>query len=342
MAAMQVPFTGRSSGWKRFGLIRRPMAKESYASSAFTGSGLLGMRRSDKLCGGGYGGASRIQLRSLLNQFREGPIRRSRCAAAGGSPNDCGEDGGAENFDENDVDYVNSSVTEAVEVKNGSDAFLIKMRDGRYLRCVYNQWKGGHPPDYVSHPAIVLKIEDESGLLLPIIVMEMPSALLMAALRNVELSRPSIYHMMKEVIETMGYMVKLVRITEKVQDVYFAELWIVKVGNETESLKFNLRPSDAINVAVRSKAPIQVNKYLVYSDGLKIVEPINLPPTPPLYDDILASELDRPDGQPCLDSEEFVLLRNMLIAAVEERYRDAAQWKDLLIQFRSTRKRKLA
>jgi len=57
-----------------------------------------------------------------------------------------------------------------VEVKNGSDGFMIKMRDGRYLRCVYNHPKGAYPPDYISYPAIVLKLEDGSGILLPIIV----------------------------------------------------------------------------------------------------------------------------------------------------------------------------
>lgn len=31
----------------------------------------------------------------------------------------------------------------------------------------------------------------------------------------------------------------------------------------------------------------------------------------------------RPSGQPCVETKEFNLVRNMLIAAVEERYRDA-------------------
>ena len=31
----------------------------------------------------------------------------------------------------------------------------------------------------------------------------------------------------------------------------------------------------------------------------------------------------RPDGHPCVEAQEFGLVRNMLIAAVEERYKDA-------------------
>ncbi|KAK6938860.1 hypothetical protein RJ641_032368 [Dillenia turbinata] len=221
----------------------------------------------------------------------------------------------ADSFDENDEDYVNSSVVEAVEVKSGADGFMIKMRDGRQLRCVHNNPQGGHLPDYAPHPAMVLKMEDGTGLLLPIIVLEMPSALLMAAVRNVQIARPTLYHVMKEMIEKMGY----------------------AVGNEAESVSFDLRPSDAINIAVRCKVPIQVNKYLAYSDGMRVIESAKLSAQTPGSDGLLLTELDRPSGQPCVETKEFGLVRNMLIAAVEERYRDAAQWKEKLAQLRNKR-----
>lgn len=57
-----------------------------------------------------------------------------------------------------------------VEVKSGPDGFMIKMRDGKHLKCAHNNPQGGHLPDYAPHPAIVLKMEDGTGLLLPIIV----------------------------------------------------------------------------------------------------------------------------------------------------------------------------
>ncbi|KDO84639.1 hypothetical protein CISIN_1g019109mg [Citrus sinensis] len=229
----------------------------------------------------------------------------------------------AENFNENDEDFVNSSVVEAVEVKSGADGFMIKMRDGRHLRCVHNNPQGGHLPDYAPHPAIVLKMEDGTGLLLPIIVLEMPSVLLMAAMRNVQIARPTLYQVVKEMIEKMGYEVRLVRVTKRVHEAYFAQLYLTKVGNETECVSFDLRPSDAINIAVRCKVPIQVNKYLAYSDGMRVIESGKLSTHSPGSDGLLFTELDKPSGQPCLDTKEFNLVRNMLIAAVEERYRDA-------------------
>ncbi|KAG1347051.1 putative Bifunctional nuclease 2 [Cocos nucifera] len=223
------------------------------------------------------------------------PVRCSFSSSSDGNGSMAG------NFSENDEEYVNSSVIEAVEVRSGSAGFMIKMRDGTHLRCVHNNPQGGSLPDYAPHPAIVLKMEDGSGLLLPIIVLEMPSVLLMAAVRNVHIARPTIYQVVKEMIEKMGY----------------------EVGNEKESISFDLRPSDAINMAVRCKVPIQVNRHLAYSDGMRVIEPSKLAAQASQLDGMLFTELDRPDGHPCSETKEFGLVRNMLIAAVEERYKDA-------------------
>ncbi|KAI3762813.1 hypothetical protein L1987_53254 [Smallanthus sonchifolius] len=157
----------------------------------------------------------------------------------------------SESFNENDSDYIVSSVVDAVEVKSGPDGFMIKMRDGRYLRCAHNNPQGDHLPDYSPHPAIVLKMEDGTGLLLPIIVLEMPSALLMAAIRNVQIARLTMYQVVQEMVDKMGYKVKLVRVTKRIHEAYFAQLYLTKVDDETECVSFDLRPSDAINIAVR-------------------------------------------------------------------------------------------
>ncbi|MCL7042981.1 hypothetical protein MKW94_012015 [Papaver nudicaule] len=290
-------------------------------------NGFLGFKGNNR-CG--------IKLQPVSHQVRLRKCMTVRCTYSSSSD---GNGSTAENFNENDGEYVNSSVMEAVEVKSGADGFMIKMRDGRNMRCVHNNPQGGHLPDYAPHPAIVLKMEDGSDLLLPIIVLEMPSMLLMAAVRNVQIARPTVYQIIKEMIDKMGYVVKLVRVTKRVHEAYFAQLYLAKAGNETERISFDLRPSDAINIAVRCKVPIQVNKYLAYSDGMKVVEASKLSAQAPLSDGLLFTELDRPNGQPCVEAKEFDLIRNMLIAAVEERYRDAAQWRDKLSQLRSKKQK---
>uniref|UniRef100_I1QI11 BFN domain-containing protein n=1 Tax=Oryza glaberrima TaxID=4538 RepID=I1QI11_ORYGL len=250
----------------------------------------------------------------------------------------------AGNFSESDEDYVNSTVLEAVEVRSGAEGYVIKMRDGKNLRCVHNNSQGRNIPESAPQPAIVLRIEDGSETLLPIIVLEMPSVLLMAAIRNVHIARPTIYQVVKEMIDKMGYEVKLVRINKRIQEAYCAELFLTKklpilqVGDHTESITFDLRPSDAINIAVRCKVPIQVHRSLAYSDGIRSVEPARMAIAAGMSDGLLFTELDRPDGQPCVEAQEFGLIRNMLIAAVEERYKDAATWRDKLMLLRSKRK----
>jgi bifunctional DNase/RNase len=218
-------------------------------------------------------------------------------------------------------------------VKSGADGFIIKMRDGKHLRCVQNNPKGGHLPDYSPHPAIVLKMED--GLLLPIIVLEMPSVLLMAAVRNVPIARPTLYEAVMEMVDKMGYQVRLVRVTRRVDDAYFAQLYLTKVGKEAECKSFDLRPSDAINIAVRCKVPIQVNKNLVHSDGMRVIDSGKVSIQFPGFDGRLLTEMDKPNGQPCAETDEFNLLNNMLKAVVEERYNDAALWRDKLNQHRA-------
>ncbi|KAG8389925.1 hypothetical protein BUALT_Bualt01G0029600 [Buddleja alternifolia] len=250
-----------------------------------------------------------------------GKCRKIRCSFSSSSN---GNGSMAGNSNVNDADFVNSSVVEAVEVRSGPDGFMIKMRDGRHLRCVHNSPQGGHLLDYAPHPAIVLKMEDGTGLLLPIIVLEMPSVLLMAAVRNVQIVRPTVYQVVKNMIEKMGYTAKLVRVTKRVREAYFAELHLVKLDNAAECVSFDLRPSDAINIAVQCKVPIQVNKFLAYSDGMRVIDSAKVPMQSPAMD--LFMELDRPTGKPCIETKEFDLVRNMLIAAVEERYRDAGNF----------------
>ncbi|XP_023536147.1 bifunctional nuclease 1-like [Cucurbita pepo subsp. pepo] len=284
----------------------------------------------------GFAGTNGLRAK-LPGISQQGCARKCKtlCCSFNSSSDDNGST--AENFNGKDEEYVESSVIEAVEVKSGADEFVIKMRDGRHLRCVHNNPHGGHLPDYAPHPAIVLKMEDGTGLLLPIIVLEMPSVLLMAAMRNVPIARPTMYQVVKEMIEKMGYEVKLVRVTKRVHEAYFAQLYLSKIGCETDCISFDLRPSDAINIAVRCKVPIQVNKYLAYSDGMRVVETGKLPSQAPATDGLLFTEVDRPNGQPCAEAKEFNLVRNMLIAAVEERYRDAAQWRDKLNLLRARR-----
>ncbi|KAM3244782.1 hypothetical protein ACQJBY_056238 [Aegilops geniculata] len=303
-------------------VIRGPILPRCAAPALTSGSRIGGqlLRRSVRMrrraCGGvspgdGYDGVSRRFFGAPTQQHGTSfwPVFCSY-----GSSSD-GDGAPPANFDASGEEFVDSSVMEAVELRCVSDGFVIRMRDGRNLRCVQNNPRVLRLRDSTPHHAIVLKMEDGSDLLLPIIVMETPSIMLLAALRNIRIPRPTIYNVVKEMTEMMGY----------------------TIGNEEETISFDLKPSDAINIAFRCKVPIQVNKRIAYNNGLKVIQPkpigshVN-------SDQIQYTRLDKPGDQPCFEAQEFDLVRGMLIAAVEERYKDAAQYRDRLLMFRANKK----
>uniref|UniRef100_A0A7N0UFR6 BFN domain-containing protein n=1 Tax=Kalanchoe fedtschenkoi TaxID=63787 RepID=A0A7N0UFR6_KALFE len=247
----------------------------------------------------------------------------------------------AGNYNEKDADHINSSILEAgiscsFFVKSGAEGFVIKMRDGKHLRCVQNNPQGGQVLDYPPHPAIFVSWCNITP----------PSCcvLLMAAVRNVQIARPTLYNVIIKMIDKMGYAVKLVRVPKREHEAYFAELYLTKLGNEVEFISFDLRPSDAINIAVRCKVPIQVNKSLAHTDGMRVIEPVKLAPLR-ASDGLLFSELDSgfkdvsvdnlldinsfiilalwSPTHPCIEIKDFNILSNMFAAANEERFTDA-------------------
>lgn len=242
----------------------------------------------------------------------------------------------AENFSDNDEDYADSSILEALEVRSGPNGCIIKMNDGRILKCAHNTTEGGVTPVYVPQPAIVLQLNDGSNLLLPIIVLQLPSTMLLDAVRNVQIMRPTVYQVVSRILEVSGYRAKLVRVTKRVNETYFARAYLVKDGDESAPpVSLDIRPSDAINLAVRCKIPIQVNKDLAVGDGVRIVsDPEKLPSTIVVNGQVI-TDMDTPLPGDCEDAREFLIIRNMHIAAVEERFIDAAKLRDELQKFRT-------
>ncbi|VAI62385.1 unnamed protein product [Triticum turgidum subsp. durum] len=160
-------------------VIRGPILPRCAAPALTSGSRIGGqllrrvrMRRRAS-CGGGvspgdgYDGVSPRFFGAPTQQHMHGtsswPVR---CGY--GSSSD-GDGAPPANFDASGEEFVDSSVMEAVELRCVSDGFVIRMRDGRNLRCVQNNPRVLRLRDSTPHHAIVLKMEDGSDLLLPII-----------------------------------------------------------------------------------------------------------------------------------------------------------------------------
>ncbi|KAI8024231.1 Bifunctional nuclease 1 [Camellia lanceoleosa] len=145
---------------------------------------------------------------------------------------------------------------------------MIKMRDGRYLRCVHNNPHSGHLPNYAPRPTIVLKMKDGTGLFLHIIVLEIPSVLLMAAICNVQIAGPTMYQIVKKMIDKIVYEVKLVQVTKRVHEAYFAQLYLTKLGSIDGT---NILPRD--NAVYRALLYSQAGLYDPFADPKLIGDP---------------------------------------------------------------------
>lgn len=180
-------------------------------------------------------------------------------------------------------------------------------------------------------PTIFLKISCDGDFLLPIVVGEPAIENLINGHWGDEIgASPDQFQFVRNLVEKLDYQVNMVRITERVLNTYFARLYFSKPG-KSDILSVDARPSDAINVAYRCKAPIYVNKQVVLTDAVRISYGMGrMRDTKSTYDVSLDSAADGPNFL----AQELGLLENMELAIKEERYREAAMWRDELDKLR--------
>ncbi|KAJ9561763.1 hypothetical protein OSB04_006923, partial [Centaurea solstitialis] len=205
---------------------------------------------------------------------------------------------------------------------------VIKWQPTGKLFPFSGQGKGPRPsiqmlgPEFLQQyrsPTIFLKIscDCDGDYLLPIIVGEYAVEKLISSSLEDE-GDSNQFQLVRNMVAKLGYEVKRVQITERVNNIYFANICFHKPG--TEDIRVDARPSDAINVAKRCRAPIYVSKRIVLTDAVKIVYGMaNLRDRKPTYDVFLDSAIDGPD----VLAEELDIVTKMNIAAKEERYDDA-------------------
>jgi bifunctional DNase/RNase len=86
-------------------------------------------------------------------------------------------------------------------------------------------------------------------------------------LQNVPTARPLIHDLLCSLIQAFGGKVRLAVIHDFHKDTYFAKLVL---GIRRKNFEFDCRPSDAIAVALRVKAPICVESSILDKFGTSI------------------------------------------------------------------------
>lgn len=110
-------------------------------------------------------------------------------------------------------------------------------------------------------PMIILKDFGEKNTL-PIWVGVMEAAAVLSELENFEIERPMTHDLMKNIIENMDAEVQKVTITDLVDNIFYAAIYIHTAAGAM--LEIDARPSDAIALAMRCRVPILASENVIF------------------------------------------------------------------------------
>jgi len=121
-----------------------------------------------------------------------------------------------------------------------------------------------------QHRVVILKVPN-SERYIPIWIGPFEADAITYELQDMPQQRPFTHDLIKHVIQEMGGQVKYVLVNDLRNDVFYARL-VIDVGGKL--IDIDSRPSDAIAVAVRAKAPIYVAQHVLDKAGAEPDEDI--------------------------------------------------------------------
>ena len=113
----------------------------------------------------------------------------------------------------------------------------------------------------------LLLLKDKNGpLSLPLFVGQFEAEAIVLSLQEIEISRPQPHDLIRSAIRALDGQIISVEITVMKAATFFAVILLKDADGQEKYL--DCRPSDAIAVALRSKAPIYVNRELMQQYGI--------------------------------------------------------------------------
>jgi len=122
--------------------------------------------------------------------------------------------------------------------------------------------------EYPSQKPIILLKEIEGERFLPIWVGAFEASAIALELADFKTPRPMTHDLIISIIKELGAKVDFIAVTDIVNDTFYATLNLINLTEQT--VPVDLRPSDAIAIAVRSKCPIFASKFVLENAGLRI------------------------------------------------------------------------
>ena len=116
-------------------------------------------------------------------------------------------------------------------------------------------------------PIIILKSEDDEQAV-PIWIGLLEATSIASALQNIKYDRPMTHDLLKSFADTLQFSIVKVEVCDLKDNTFYARIYFV---SKDQSFDIDARPSDAIALALRFKAPIYVEDSVMQkskiSDG---------------------------------------------------------------------------
>jgi bifunctional DNase/RNase len=130
---------------------------------------------------------------------------------------------------------------------------------------------------------VVLGEQDEPKRLLPMVIGPSEAGAIAQAIAGSEPARPLTHDLLASVTRAVGAEVRSAEITQQSDGTFLAELVVTNAAGDDR--RVDARPSDAIAVALRCRAPVLVNEGVLDDSGV-------LPPVPD-DDTLIDDEVER-------------------------------------------------
>lgn len=117
----------------------------------------------------------------------------------------------------------------------------------------------------MSQHRVVLLKELGAERYLPIWIGPYEAEALSLELQQISVARPLTHDLLKNVIEAMGGVVQYIVVSELRDDTFYARI-IISLNGRT--IEVDSRPSDAMNLAVRTQVPIYVAEEVMEQAGV--------------------------------------------------------------------------
>jgi len=166
-----------------------------------------------------------------------------------------------------------------------------------------------------SYVMMLKGVEDERAL--PIFIGEAEAQAIAIQMKGLKIPRPLTHDLLRSVLDEVGWSLEYVEVCDVLDRTFFARMKLDRLGDEKI---IDARPSDAVALALRCDAPVYVSDKVMTDAGQVFV--VN-------EEEVGEDVLSPPVGDDGVElTQDDVLRKEMAMAISEERYEDAARFRD--------------